>query len=332
MAGGRAAGGRVPGGRAAGRSRWRLGRPANGTRWSTGRRIARPTSGDDAPRSRLAQPPWRPGARPGGARPSGARPSGCGPGACGPSGTRSGGARPGWAGSSAARPSLARSPVAAPLLAGGRDLRLWRGARGHAGRAFAVRRIRARSLGAGLPEPGDAGGLPVDGVLSPATRSVVRSFQQRENLRATGIVGPDTEEALKRACAGGAPAAPADDAAAAGAPAGDAAGGDAPAADARRRMHRRRVAMRPPTRNGASNPKIEESSSDFLGRSRSASAAPRTGSPICSAAPVAHASSISPTSRTRATARASAIRRRSMRWCCTRWRAASGPPTRSSVS
>ena len=75
-------------------------------------------------------------------------------------------------------------------------------------------------------------GLPVDGILSPATRSVVRSFQQRENLRATGIVGPDTEEALRRACAGGAPAAPADDAAAAGAPAGDAAGGDAPAADA----------------------------------------------------------------------------------------------------
>ena len=69
-------------------------------------------------------------------------------------------------------------------------------------------------------------GLPVDGILSPATRSVVRSFQQRENLRATGIVGPDTEEALKRACAGGAPAAPADDAAAGGAPAGDAAGGD----------------------------------------------------------------------------------------------------------
>src|SRR5947207_11838162 len=75
-------------------------------------------------------------------------------------------------------------------------------------------------------------GLSVDGILSPATRSVVRSFQQRENLRATGIVGPDTEEALRRACAGGAPAAPADDAATAGAPAGDAAGGDAPAADA----------------------------------------------------------------------------------------------------
>jgi N-acetylmuramoyl-L-alanine amidase/Putative peptidoglycan binding domain len=74
-------------------------------------------------------------------------------------------------------------------------------------------------------------GLPLDGVLSAATRSVVRSFQQRENLRVTGIVGPDTEEALKRACAGGAPAAPAADAPAAGEPAADAppAGGDAPA-------------------------------------------------------------------------------------------------------
>src|SRR5258705_11821062 len=69
-------------------------------------------------------------------------------------------------------------------------------------------------------------GLPVDGILSPATRSVVRSFQQRENLRVTGIVGPDTEEALRRACASGATAAPAD------APAAGAPGADAPAADA----------------------------------------------------------------------------------------------------
>jgi hypothetical protein len=75
-------------------------------------------------------------------------------------------------------------------------------------------------------------GLPLDGVLSAATRSVVRSFQQRENLRVTGIVGPDTEEALKRACAGGAPAAPAADAPTAGSPAADAAGGDAPGGDA----------------------------------------------------------------------------------------------------
>jgi hypothetical protein len=61
--------------------------------------------------------------------------------------------------------------------------------------------------------------LPVDGVLSAATRSVVRSFQQRENLRVTGIVGPDTEEALKRACAGGAAPAASEPAADSGAPA-----------------------------------------------------------------------------------------------------------------
>ena len=86
-------------------------------------------------------------------------------------------------------------------------------------------------------------GLPLDGVLSAATRSVVRSFQQRENLRATGIVGPDTEEALKRACAGGAQRRPPTqprrstgvDAPAADAPPGAAAdappaGGDAPRA------------------------------------------------------------------------------------------------------
>jgi hypothetical protein len=109
------------------------GRPANGTRWSTGRRIARPTSGDDAPRSRLAQTTlWRRGARPGRSRPGG-RPSGCGPGARRPSGTRSGGARPGWAGPSVARPSLAWSPMAASVLAGRWHLRLWRGACRHAG-------------------------------------------------------------------------------------------------------------------------------------------------------------------------------------------------------
>lgn len=46
--------------------------------------------------------------------------------------------------------------------------------------------------------------LPVDGVMSAAARSVLRSFQQRENLPVTGIAGPDTEEALRRACAGAA--------------------------------------------------------------------------------------------------------------------------------
>ena len=67
--------------------------------------------------------------------------------------------------------------------------------------------------------------LPVDGILTAATRSVIRSFQQRENLRVTGILGPDTEEALKRACAGGA-------APAAGEPAADGASpGGEPAAN-----------------------------------------------------------------------------------------------------
>jgi hypothetical protein len=44
--------------------------------------------------------------------------------------------------------------------------------------------------------------LPVDGVMTPATRSVIRSFQQRQGLNVTGIMGPDTEDALKRACSG----------------------------------------------------------------------------------------------------------------------------------
>jgi hypothetical protein len=72
--------------------------------------------------------------------------------------------------------------------------------------------------------------LPVDGILTAATRSVIRSFQQRENLRVTGILGPDTEEALKRACAGGAAPAP-EQPAAGGAPGGEpsANGGGAPA-------------------------------------------------------------------------------------------------------
>lgn len=49
-----------------------------------------------------------------------------------------------------------------------------------------------------------AGRLPVDGVMTAATRSLVRSFQRREGLAVTGIAGPDTVEALKRACAGAA--------------------------------------------------------------------------------------------------------------------------------
>ena len=38
--------------------------------------------------------------------------------------------------------------------------------------------------------------LPLNGVLTPATRSAVRSFQERENLLVTGIVGPDTERVI----------------------------------------------------------------------------------------------------------------------------------------
>lgn len=38
--------------------------------------------------------------------------------------------------------------------------------------------------------------LPLNGVLTPATRSAIRSFQERENLPVTGIVGLDTERAL----------------------------------------------------------------------------------------------------------------------------------------
>lgn len=44
--------------------------------------------------------------------------------------------------------------------------------------------------------------LPVSGVMGPQTRSAVRSFQQWQGIRASGIVGPDTEESLKTACAG----------------------------------------------------------------------------------------------------------------------------------
>ena len=44
--------------------------------------------------------------------------------------------------------------------------------------------------------------LPVDGIMEAATRSAVRSFQQREGLPVDGIVGPDTREALLRARSG----------------------------------------------------------------------------------------------------------------------------------
>lgn len=39
--------------------------------------------------------------------------------------------------------------------------------------------------------------LPVDGVMSVETRSAIRSFQEKNSLPVTGIVGPDTERALQ---------------------------------------------------------------------------------------------------------------------------------------
>ena len=44
--------------------------------------------------------------------------------------------------------------------------------------------------------------LPVTGIMGPETRSAVRSFQRERGLRASGMVGPDTEEALRVACSG----------------------------------------------------------------------------------------------------------------------------------
>jgi peptidoglycan hydrolase-like protein with peptidoglycan-binding domain len=50
--------------------------------------------------------------------------------------------------------------------------------------------------------------LPIDGVMSAATRSALRAFQSRQGLSADGIAGPDTEEALRRARGGAAPDTP----------------------------------------------------------------------------------------------------------------------------
>ena len=44
--------------------------------------------------------------------------------------------------------------------------------------------------------------LPVTGIMGRDTRSAVRNFQRQQGLRASGIVGPDTEDALKTACSG----------------------------------------------------------------------------------------------------------------------------------
>ena len=38
--------------------------------------------------------------------------------------------------------------------------------------------------------------LPLNGIGDAATRSAIRSFQQREGLPVYGVVGPDTERAL----------------------------------------------------------------------------------------------------------------------------------------
>lgn len=43
--------------------------------------------------------------------------------------------------------------------------------------------------------------LPVDGVMNVQTRSAIRSFQEKNGLPVTGIVGPDTERALLAAAA-----------------------------------------------------------------------------------------------------------------------------------
>src|SRR5262249_27309991 len=44
--------------------------------------------------------------------------------------------------------------------------------------------------------------LSVTGVMGPETRRAVQSFQRQQGLRESGIVGPDTEGALKAACGG----------------------------------------------------------------------------------------------------------------------------------
>jgi hypothetical protein len=47
--------------------------------------------------------------------------------------------------------------------------------------------------------------LPVHGIADAATRSAIRSFQQREGLPVDGVVGPDTERALLAARSGESP-------------------------------------------------------------------------------------------------------------------------------
>ena len=49
--------------------------------------------------------------------------------------------------------------------------------------------------------------LPVNGIMDAATRSAVRSFQERQGLPITGLVGPETERALITAVSGQSPGA-----------------------------------------------------------------------------------------------------------------------------
>ncbi len=49
--------------------------------------------------------------------------------------------------------------------------------------------------------------LPVNGIMGPETRSAVRSFQERQGLTITGLVGPDTERVLIAAGSGQSPGA-----------------------------------------------------------------------------------------------------------------------------
>jgi hypothetical protein len=49
--------------------------------------------------------------------------------------------------------------------------------------------------------------LPVDGIMGPEVRSAVRSFQERQGLPITGLVGRDTERALIAASSGQLPGA-----------------------------------------------------------------------------------------------------------------------------
>jgi hypothetical protein len=49
--------------------------------------------------------------------------------------------------------------------------------------------------------------LPVDGIMGPEVRSAVRSFQERQGLPITGLVGLDTERALIAASSGQLPGA-----------------------------------------------------------------------------------------------------------------------------